>query len=221
MIAKGESSSDDAVTFRRDEFPRFANAEEWMASLGNVPLHRIWFNPWPGTATVDDVVAIDAHHDRLCELVDGTLVEKPVGFDEDQIGTNIIMLLGAFVKANKLGFLAGAQGMVRLLPDQVRVPDVAFYDKSIAYDRDDPVPAIAPTLAIEVLSKSNTKGEMDRKLREYFQAGTSVVWYVDPPTKSVTVYTAVDQSTTLGEGDTIDGGAVLPGFEAKVCEFFA
>ncbi len=34
---------------------------------------------------------------------------------------------------------------------------------------------------------------MARKLDEYFKAGVKLVWLVDPKTKTVRVYTAVDQ----------------------------
>ena len=42
------------------------------------------------------------------------------------------------------------------------------------------MPALAPDLAVEVLSESNTRAEMDRKLRDYFAAGVLLVWYFDP-----------------------------------------
>jgi Uma2 family endonuclease len=204
-----------------DHHAPVVTAADLLHALGDVPLHRVWIHPSPGTATVEDVVAIDAHQDRLCELVDGTLVEKPVGFDEDRIALNIAYLLGEFVRPRKLGFLTGSQGMIRIADHQVRMPDVAFYEKSITYDKNDPAPPIAPTLAVEVLSKSNTKAEMDRKLCEYFQAGTKLVWLVDPATQSVHVHTAPHLSTTRQASDQIDGGEALPGFSAKVESFFA
>ena len=45
-----------------------------------VPAHRILARPTPGTATVEDVVALEARENRLAELVDGVLVEKAMGF---------------------------------------------------------------------------------------------------------------------------------------------
>jgi hypothetical protein len=62
--------------------PHFDNAAEWLQSLGNVPLERILFNPLPGTATEADLLALVERDKRLCELIDGTLVEKPVGYWE-------------------------------------------------------------------------------------------------------------------------------------------
>ena len=85
---------------------------------------------------------------------------------------------------------------------------------------DEPVPDLVPDLAVEVLSASNTPLEMANKLREYFEAGTRLVWYVNPPTRSVLVYTSPEASQRLGEADTLTGGEVLPGFAVPVAEVF-
>jgi Uma2 family endonuclease len=61
---------------------------------------------------------------------------------------------------------------------------------------------------------------MERKLREYFQAGVRLVWYVDPEARTVEIFTAVDWSTMLDESRTLDGGDVLPGFVLPLRELF-
>src|SRR5271165_14267 len=71
-----------------------------------------------------------------------------------------------------------------------------------------------------VLSKSNTKPEMKRKLGEYFAAGVKLVWMVDPKQRTVRVHTAVDQSVLIKKGQPLDGGAVLPGFVLRLDELF-
>ena len=55
---------------------------ELVERLGGVPLERIRFRPYPGTATEEDVIRIEAQENRLCELIEGVLVEKPMGFRE-------------------------------------------------------------------------------------------------------------------------------------------
>jgi Uma2 family endonuclease len=75
-----------------------------------------------------------------------------------------------------------------------------------------PVPALVPNLAVEVLSRSNTPGEMAIKYGEYFSAGVQLVWEINPEARQVVVYTSPTQSRTLSSGDTLDGGTVLPGF---------
>ena len=79
---------------------------------------------------------------------------------------------------------------------------------------------LAPDLAVEVLSKSNTKPEMKRKLGEYFEAGVRLVWMVDPRKRTVRVHTAADQSFLIKEGESLDGGDVLPGFVLPLRELF-
>jgi hypothetical protein len=49
---------------------------ERVASLGDIPPHRIRLQPWPGDATEDDLLAVTGVR---CELIDGILVEKAMG----------------------------------------------------------------------------------------------------------------------------------------------
>ena len=53
-----------------------------LKSLGGISAARVRRQPLPGTATSLDVIAIQDRESRLCELVDGTLVDKVMGFDE-------------------------------------------------------------------------------------------------------------------------------------------
>ena len=85
----------------------------------------------------------------------------------------------------------------------------------------EPIPDLAPDLAVEVLSPGNTPGEMARKRQEYFAAGVRLVWLVDPEARTVEVYTDPEQSTVRHEADTLEGGAVLPGFALPLRELFA
>ena len=169
------------------------------------------------------MVAIDAHENRLFELVDGVLVEKCMGFWESYLAGLILTALNGWVVPRKLGVVTGEAGMVRLFPGMVRIPDVAF----AAWSRfpggkpnELPVPAIAPDLAVEVLSESNTDAEMKRKLGEYFQAGVRLVWIVDGKARTVNVYTGTEEFVVLAEEQTLDGGAVLPGFTLGLKELF-
>lgn len=106
----------------------------------------------------------------------------------------------------------------------MRIPDVAFISRAKLPDGKIPavsVPEIAPDLAVEVLSRSNTADEMARNRREYFAAGVSSFWIVDPDERTVTVYESVDSSTTYSFRDTLPGGSVLPGFSLSLAKLFA
>src|ERR1700727_356976 len=82
---------------------KFANAAEWHHALGDVPLERIIVDPPPGTATEADLLRLVERDKRLCELIDGTLVEKPMGFWEGQIAAQLIGMLVNFVNPRGLG----------------------------------------------------------------------------------------------------------------------
>jgi Uma2 family endonuclease len=97
-----------------------------LHQLGDIPPERVRLQPPPGTATEADVVAVLSREERLCELVDGVLVEKTLGYYESYIAATLIRLLGNFVVAHDLGIVAGADGMMRLAPGLVRIPDVSF-----------------------------------------------------------------------------------------------
>jgi Uma2 family endonuclease len=195
-----------------------------LARLGGIPLDRIRFHPSPGTATIQDVINIQEHEGRVCELVHGVLVEKVMGWNESSLAGFLAGLLNAFVIPRNLGIVTGADGTVELMADLVRIPDVAFtsWDRLPGRRRPtSPVPRLAPNLAVEVLSRSNTPGEMDAKRRDYFGAGVQIVWEIDPVARSVVVYTSLTSATTLGASDTLDGGVALPGFTLPVQQIFA
>ena len=85
----------------------------------------------------------------------------------------------------------------------------------------DPIAGLAPALAVEILSKGNTKREMDRKVREHFLCGVRLVWLVSLKSRTICVYTAPDQSVMLTEDETLNGGDVLPGLALPLRRVFA
>ncbi len=195
-----------------------------LVSLGGIPPERVRVRPPLGAATEGDVIAVRSREKRLCELVDGVLVEKAMGFRESALAGVILALLREFVIPRNLGIVLGPDGMLRLQPGLVRIPDVAY----LSWDRfpdgrypSIPLPDVAPDLAVEVLSDSNTRAEMDRKYREYFASGVRVVWEVEPELRAVAVYVEPGDFTVSHEDDVLDGGTVLPGFVLTVRDIFA
>ena len=192
--------------------------------LGGIAPDRVRFRPPPGTATEEDVLAIHAREGRLYELIDGVLVEKAVGLRESYLASVLITILWSFVRPRNLGIVTGEAGTMRLAFGLVRIPDVAFISWQRLSGRripTEPIPALAPDLAVEILSSSNTPGEMARKRQEYFAAGVQVVWQIDPNTRTVEVYTTPEQSTVLRETQILAGGTALPGFVLPLHELFA
>jgi Uma2 family endonuclease len=197
---------------------------ELLERLGGISPHRVRLRPPPGSATEKDVLDILNRTKRLCELVDGVLVEKVMGYPESTLACQIIKLLGNFLDRHDLGNLAGMDGTMRLMPKLVCIPDVSFVRWEKLPSRQppaEPIPDLVPDLAVEVLSEGNTRGEMDRKLREYFLAGVSLVWFVDLNARRIQVYDSPEDCRVLKENDILDGGSVLPGLSLAVREIFA
>src|SRR4051794_28403053 len=179
--------------------PTIKTLADLLERLGGVPLDRIRFHPF-GSATVQDVLDVQQQEGKLCELVEGVLLEKAVGYSESGLAIYLAGLLNAFVIPRNLGIVTGPDGTVELMADLVRIPDVGFtsWDRLPGRRRPmSPVPRLAPNLAVEVLSRSNTPGEMAAKRQDYFSAGVQLVWEIDPRVRTVLVYSSPTQSTTL------------------------
>ena len=162
--------------------------------LGDVPANRVLWDPIPGTATEADVIRhVDGDHKRLVELVDGTLVEKTMGAYEGRLGGLCVHFIESFLDDHDVGITFGADATLRILPRQVRLPDASFVSWTKLPNRELPaesVAALVPDLAIEVLSESNTRREMERKRCDYFAAGVRLVWQIDPDTRTAEAFTA-------------------------------
>ena len=103
--------------------PRFRTVADLLQRLGDVPPERVRLHPTPGKATERDLLGPNG---RLCELVEGVLVEKAMGYDESLLAMELGAILHGFVKRYRLGEVTGADGTMRLMPGLVRIPDVAF-----------------------------------------------------------------------------------------------
>ena len=197
---------------------------ELVERLGDIPLDRIRFHPALGTATEDDVItALEAPRKRICELIDGVLVEKAMGYRESVLASWLIEPLNSWVRPRNLGLVSSPDGTLRLWAGRVRIPDVAFtsWDRMPGRKRPSkPIPELSPDLAVEVLSLSNTYGERQLKLADYFTVNVRLVWIVDPELRTVEVHTRPAEMTLLREDDTLDGGDVLPGFSISLADLF-
>ncbi|HEV3145220.1 MAG TPA: Uma2 family endonuclease [Gemmataceae bacterium] len=202
----------------------FETNAELLEALGGIDPGRIRLRPLPGEATEGDVLTFLEKEHRLFELVDGTLVEKVMGMKEAWIAGIILTEINLFLSVHDLGFATPGDGPLKILARLVRMPDVSFISWLQLPERkipDQPIPELYPDLAVDVFSTGNTWAEMKRKLKEYFLAGTRLVWIVYPETRTVDVYTAPEKHATVGENAILDGGNVLQGFKLPVAKLFA
>ena len=148
----------------------------------------------------------------------------PSGGQHAKTAANLTILLGSYIKANRLGELAVTDAGVRLErnPDTVREPDIAFF----LADKWPPgveIPGyieIIPDLVVEIASPSDRPSQIRGKAQMWISYGVPLVWVVYPNTRTVDTYPSDGPVVTLGEDDTLDGGDVLPGFTCTVRDIF-
>lgn len=163
--------------------------------------------------------------DGKAELVRGELrVTPPAGGPHGVAASNLLFALSLYVRQHALGRAFGdgvGYELVRL-PHTVRVPDAS-------YVRADRLPAggigpgllrLAPDLAVEVLSPSETASDLEEKLDDYTVARTPLIWVVDPVRRTVMVVAINAPVRWLREDDRLDGGNVIPGFACRVSDIF-
>ena len=163
------------------------------------------------------------------ELVDGQLVERNVGAESSAVAAMIIALLVLFLRDHRLGKVFGSDASYRCFakaPGKIRRADVGF----VRHERlpGGEVPKgnllMAPDLAVEVISPNDTSDEVDRKVLEWLDAGTRLVWVVSPATRTVRIHrpstAAAGPISILSSGESISGEDVLPDFAAPAREFF-
>ena len=147
-----------------------------------------------------------------------------MGLRESLLAMLLVQYLGTFVRTQKLGVVSGPDGTMRMLPGLVRVPDVAFISRARLPGervRNEPIPDVIPDLDVKVLSESNTRAEIARKRREYFQSGVRLMWIIDLQHRSATIYTTMDQSLVLDATGELDGADVIPGFKLSLSQLFS
>lgn len=199
--------------------PESETLADLVRRLGDIPLDRIRLRPAPGTATVEDVDRIEVKENRLFELIEGTLVEKAMGFESAWVALQLGTLINLYLERSNLGVCVGADGMMQIAQGLVRIPDVSY----VSWDRipggevpKKPIPNLVPDLAVEVLSPTNTPREMNRKVDEFFEAGVRLVWLIDPEKRTARIYTSPDRFAEIDADGTLDALDVLPGFSVRL-----
>jgi Uma2 family endonuclease len=190
---------------------------EYRKALGSEAMQVSPSTGRPDKALVDDV--------ERYEVINGVRVERePMGAFETVLASWLCHLINSFAAGKQLGLAVSEVLFVLHAPrDLRRRPDVAF----VSYARW-PTAVVAreaawsaiPDLAVEIVSPTNLVEEIDSKITDYFQAQVRQVWVVYPDSGRVYVYQSPTQVTVLERTDTLDGGAVLPGFRLPIEQLY-
>ncbi len=169
---------------------------------------------------VMDEIALDT--EKLYEIVDGQLEEKPTaGMRHGGVGMRIGIRLGLYAESNNWGRIYGPSTSFRIGPNE-RMPDLSLIATARipATGETTGVCPIAPDLAVEVVSPSDSWQKVQSRIREYFAAAVRQVWIVSPEFKSVTVYRSLREITLFIDDDELTSEDLLPGFRCRLNEIF-
>ena len=159
---------------------------------------------------------------RSTELLRGQLVvREPPGTRHGSIAAKLSYLLADHVYLHDLGVVFGQDTGFKIQsnPDTVRAADVAF----VGRDRSHEIPArgyapIAPDLVAEIVSPDDRAGEVLAKVGQWLEAGSTLVWVIDPMRTQARVYRADGELSIIGADGSLDGDRVLPGFTCALAE---
>ena len=154
------------------------------------------------------------------EYVKGKLMPMaPPTMEHGEISMNISFLLNLHVRENQLGRLYPADTDFKLKERLVK-PDIAFVSTARLPENRRQVSPVAPDLAVEVVSPTDIQYRVIEKVFAYLDAGTRLVWVIEPVAKTVTVYRSQKDIKTLTDEDTLTGEDVVEGFSCQVAQLF-
>ena len=155
------------------------------------------------------------------EVVDGQKEVKIAGAKHGEIGAQIIVELGIYLRQNPIGRVYNSNTTFQI-GEFERMPDVSFV--SAARIPNDGAPAgkweIAPDIAVEVISANDIWDKVNRKVREYFAAGVQQVWLISQQEREVMIYDSPVQIRVVPAGEELSSESLLPGFKCRVADLF-
>lgn len=174
-------------------------------------------------ATVEDLYRVEGP----AELVDGRIIDLMTGDRPTEVAGNIFASLHAHVKKTRRG-KARSDGLGYTVPQlpsgrESFCPDASYHTRKLKKAMR--FVEGAPDFAVEVRSENDYGKAAERALaakrQDYFEAGTQVVWDVDPKNNTVTVYRAADplRGTAFRKGE-VDAEPAVPGWRMKVDDIF-
>ncbi|MEP7347667.1 MAG: Uma2 family endonuclease [Gemmatimonadaceae bacterium] len=177
----------------------------------------------PPLMTAAEVLYLDLPG-KSTELVRGhLLVREPPSTRHGRVSARLLYLIADYVYRHDLGVVCGQDTGFQIAanPDSVRAPDVAFVQRERAtLIPDRGYARLAPDLVVEILSPSDHPGEVLSKVGDWLDAGTTLVWVIDPARREGRVHRQDGSVAIVAADGVLDGDGVLPGFTCALAEVF-
>lgn len=175
----------------------------------------------PESLTIEEYARLREPDDVRSELVRGRLVREPrPAVPHGYVQVELSRVLSNFVREHEVGVVLNDVGVViEEDPPTVRGPDVLFVSNDTLGS---PLPegflTVAPDLAVEIVSPSDTASQIQEKVVEYLGFGSRMVWVVDPGSRTATIYRSFQDAEVVREDEELTGGSVVPGFRVRLAE---
>jgi len=180
----------------------------------------------PKVWTEDEIQALpDDGYKR--EIVHGEVIMGPKNnFEHDGLVGRLFLAKGNFNNAHKLGAILGSNLGCWMKNRNCRAPDISFIARErlrkfgFKFSTQKFFPE-SPDLTIEVVSLSNTRAEIESRLKDFFASGAKLVWIIHPDEQFVEISHSPTDRTLVGAGGQLDGEQLLPGFLYSIDDLFA
>lgn len=177
--------------------------------------------PTKRTYQPEDLEAMEANGFAY-ELGDcGELEERGLSWLTGNVSAEVLMRLGIFNHSNQLGHVFTGEVGIRAWPARprrFRRVDAGFISSARAPQGFPTWLTVAPDLAVEVVSPGDDATTLVRKVFEYIEAGSQLVWTIYPERGLAVVFRADGMTTVVHYGGALDGEGVLPGFTMPLAE---
>ena len=159
------------------------------------------------------------------EIVDGeVIIAAGPTLSHQTISGNIYVAVQRFVREHGLGavWYAPLDVIVQQEPLRVRQPDLLFVSNENSGILSDRING-GPDLVVEILSPSNSRSDIERKLADYAQIESKECWVVSPEARTVELLRLESgkwvRQALYGLGDVLES-PMLPGFRLPVSDIF-
>ena len=183
-----------------------------------------------GLLTAEEFLKLPEEEGVTRELIEGELRERPMTTRSPKHSIamgRIAQSLNNWLDAHRDFTGAIAVGEVRCRlekdPDSIVGIDVAYFEgaEAVRQSQQSTFFDMAPVVAVEVLSPSDTHEDVSEKIRRYLAVGTKQVWVADPDFRTVTVYRGDGSAQLYHSEQTFAGEPELSGFRVKTAALFS
>jgi Uma2 family endonuclease len=168
----------------------------------------------------DAFTLLPENAERLFELIAGEVVQVLSSPHSSAMSVEIAFHMKMYLHQHKVGGHVTGEAGGYVISGERYIPNLAFISK--LHQADLPIQGynpLAPDLAVEIVSPTDTEKQLRIKVANYLAAGTTI-WVIYPEAKEAEIYAPGQPVRVLSGEQAIDGGAILPGFSLTLTEIF-